>query len=231
MTTYKPSLSAGEAVITDSIKAELEGWRDAFVKRWEMQPPEFFLRGSAHNQDLYSRDIGRLTNPIHTEWFQQLVQEANIADLDAIECHLSCGEISYTLYLAYRRFFQTELLKAAKKAHDEERPYSEDIPAWFSFKDWKIPFFSEKSTTAKSSGTCNLGSKWKFEDAAEAASLEATMPAGRPLLTAGGAGATIAERDLSWQFDYTALREELRLAREAVRIAEEALDAHLAKKP
>jgi hypothetical protein len=137
------------SVITDSIKLKMEAWRGAFIGRWGTQPPEFFsVIGSIRNEEHYSSNIGCLTNPIHTEWFQQLVREATLADLDAIESHPSSEEEAGTpvqIYHAYRRFFQEALLKAAKKAHDEGRPYSEEIPLWFRFKDW------------------NIGPKWKCE--------------------------------------------------------------------
>jgi hypothetical protein len=235
------------SVITDSIKATLRIWREAFLKRWAMQPPEFFLWGGLHNEDLYSRDIGDMTNPLRTEWFPQLVREATLADLDAIERNLGGESVSCR---GYQRFFQAELLRAAKKEHDEGRPYSEEIPTWFRFKDW------------------NIGPKWKCEErrdkalwmpvarsvaAAELeASLEATMPAGHPTLSAektsvaghpllaamrredaaaaapaaaaGGAG---AGSETAWERTYAEHRERLRAAREAVREAEALLDAHM----
>jgi hypothetical protein len=236
------------SVITDSIKAELEAWREAFIKRWGMQPPEFFMWGGAGNEDLYSRGIGDMTNPIRAEWFQRLVSEADFYDLDAIERHLGGESVSYR---GYQRFFQGELIKAAKKEHDEGRPYSEEIPLWFRFKEW------------------NIGPKWKCEERrdkelwaslgfaakAEAADLEATMPVGRPTLSidgesvaghpvlaamrredaaAGGAGAAAkksTDEELAWQLEYVALREELKMARAAVRKAEAAMERHLDRKP
>lgn len=139
MTTHAP-------VITDSIKAELETWRDTFVKHWEKQPSGFFMSpaGRGH-EEAYSLNIGDLINPIHTEWFQQLVREAGIADLNAIERHLSKELTDYMLYLSYRRFFQWQLITAARKAHDEKRPYSKHIPFWFR------------------SQMFNIGPKWECE--------------------------------------------------------------------
>lgn len=194
-------------VITDSIKAELEAWRGAFIKRWETQPPEFFTMCGMRYEDHYSSNISDMINPIRTEWFQQLVREATLADLDAIERHLGGESISYR---AYQCFFQSELVMAAKKAHDEKRPYSEEIPLWFRFKDW------------------NIGPKWKCEERRDKA-LWASLgfpdqaEAAAPAPPSGGAGSAAVE-DLTWQCP---LRDKLQVARDAIREAEALLEAHM----
>jgi hypothetical protein len=123
-------------VITPAVEAELETWKRAFVERWAMQPPEFFQFAGAGVEDIYSRDIGELVNPIHTPLYDQLLREATLADLDALEKAL--GPVGSGSYMGYLRFFQSELLAEAKKADEEDRLFSHDIPRWFRFKGWDL---------------------------------------------------------------------------------------------
>jgi hypothetical protein len=144
-------MSVPSKIITPVIQAELEAWKRAFVERWAMQPPEFFQYAGAGVEDIYGRDIGELVNPIHTPLYDQLLREATLADLDALERAL--GPVGSGNFMGYLRFFQSELLGDAKKADErlltqsdsrpvgttkEGRPFSHDIPRWFRFKGWDL---------------------------------------------------------------------------------------------
>ena len=123
-------------VITSEIQAELEAWKRAFVERWAMQPPEFFQFAGAGVEDMYGRDIGTLVTPIHCPWYDQLLRDATLADLDALERAL--GPVGSGNYMGYLRFYQSELLGDAKKADEQGRLFSHDIPRWFRFKGWDL---------------------------------------------------------------------------------------------
>ena len=45
------------------------------AKRWAMQPPEFFQFAGAGAEDIYSRDIRELINPIRRPFFGDLLLE------------------------------------------------------------------------------------------------------------------------------------------------------------
>jgi hypothetical protein len=183
-------------VLTDTMKVALGRWREAFVEHWATQPLEFFLSMGTGNEALYRSNIGKMINPLNTDWFVRLVQEANLADLDVIERFLNSAD-NFTVYMAYRCFFLQELLKAAKKEHDVGSRYSEKIPVWFRSRGW------------------NIGSKWTCEQES---------------LLWGGSDIKMVEKTLVWTREYDTLRDKLKAARDAVRAAEEELDAHLAKK-
>jgi hypothetical protein len=144
-------MSVSWNVITYAIQSELEIWKRAFVERWAMQPPEFFLYAGAGAKDMYVMDIGELTNPIRRPFFDALLRSASLDDLEALQYAL--GPVGSGSYTGYLHFFQEELLEAAKKADErlltqpDSRPvgttdegmyFSRDIPRWFRFKGWRL---------------------------------------------------------------------------------------------
>lgn len=216
-------MSVPSKIITSVVQAELEAWKRAFVERWAMQPPEFFQYAGAGVEDIYSRDIGELVNPIHTPLYDQLLREATLADLDALERAL--GPVGSGNYMGYLRFFQSELLGDAKKADErlltqsdsrpvgtteEGWPFSRDIPRWFRFKGW------------------DLREKWNCERPAYEA-LMASIPgsaARAPAPACGGAGAgaaapepateTLAEENARLKRDNEWLKRQIAAAEKAL---------------
>jgi hypothetical protein len=201
-------------IMTATVETELRHWKVAFMKRWELQPPEFFYSNGTGSEDLYSRNIGTHVNPVNSPWYEKLLLEATVLDLTALEDIL--GPPAHPQYACYLRFFQKKLLIDAKEAHDAKRPYSAAIPTWFRSQGWRI------------------GPLWDCEK---------ELPAGHPVLAAmrredaaaaagAGAGASAAtDSETAWQRAYAEQREKLQAAREAVREAEELLYAHMAMRP
>ena len=122
-------------VLTPAIAATLTEWAEAFLGRWFHQPPEFFdIRYLNDYKYLYRQNIFSLLNPVHTDWFPRLVQEATAADLDTLEAALGTDGGKK----GYLRFFQYELLGTARQADKEGRPCSAVLPSWFRNKGWGV---------------------------------------------------------------------------------------------
>jgi hypothetical protein len=115
---------------------EIRTWQTKFCRRFKCAPPEFWdARGWHDFRDIYEQDIFDTPNPIHANWFDRLITEASVLDLDQLTQILDPDvETSFALL----RFFQYTLVERAWAADQAGQPVSVSIPLYFRGEGWEL---------------------------------------------------------------------------------------------